>query len=125
MCPNLLKLGECPRGTKCTYAHSEEEKELYRSLSTKSKSKPRSGEVLQSPKPTVVPASVVTGSISGDLPSNGSPYSSLGSVQGPGGTTGPAALDYSESALLGGVRIGDLEVHFVLAAYLLDAHSSS
>ena len=32
MYPNMLKFGECPRGSKCTNAHSEEEKEHYRRL---------------------------------------------------------------------------------------------
>ncbi len=33
LCPNLSRPEGCPRGDKCTYAHTEEERELYRSLS--------------------------------------------------------------------------------------------
>lgn len=45
MCPYLNKPGGCPKGERCTYAHSEEERDRYRNMVKPIKStKPRSGE---------------------------------------------------------------------------------
>ena len=104
MCPNMLKLGECPRGSKCTYAHSEEEKDLYRGLNTKGKTKPRSGEVV----PPKSASATFLVSVPGDQSSDGLLYSSLGSVLGH--AMGSAVVDYGTSCFRCGVRVGDCEV---------------
>ena len=45
MCPYLVKPGGCPKGERCTYAHSEEERERFRNMVKPAKpAKPRSGE---------------------------------------------------------------------------------
>ena len=45
MCPYLPKPGGCPKGERCTYAHSEEERDRFRNLAKPVKpTKPRSGE---------------------------------------------------------------------------------
>lgn len=37
MCPYLSKPGGCPKGERCTYAHSEEQRDHYRDLAKNSK----------------------------------------------------------------------------------------
>ena len=46
MCPHLTKPGGCPKGDSCTYAHTEEERDKFRSMvkPTSKAGKPRSGE---------------------------------------------------------------------------------
>ena len=46
MCPYLSKPGGCPKGDRCTYAHTEEERDRFRNLAKpiNKPSKPRSGE---------------------------------------------------------------------------------
>lgn len=45
MCPYMSKPGGCPKGERCTYAHTEEERDRFRNMVKPSKlSKPRSGE---------------------------------------------------------------------------------
>lgn len=45
MCPHLSKPGGCPKGERCTYAHSEEEREKFRNMVKPSKPvKQRSGD---------------------------------------------------------------------------------
>lgn len=45
MCPYLSKPGGCPKGERCTYAHSEEERDRFRNLVKPGKpAKPRTGD---------------------------------------------------------------------------------
>ena len=50
MCPHLAKPGGCPKGDRCTYAHSEEERDRFRNMVKPAKPvKPRSGEQFSRP----------------------------------------------------------------------------
>lgn len=45
MCPYLSKQGGCPKGERCTYAHTEEERDRFRNMVKPAKlTKPRSGD---------------------------------------------------------------------------------
>lgn len=50
MCPHLSKPGGCPKGERCTYAHTEEERDRFRNMVKPSKpAKPRSGDQFRNP----------------------------------------------------------------------------
>ncbi len=76
LCPALGRPEGCPRGDKCTYAHSEEERDVYRSLP-------------KGPKPTKVRTEPVK------MPGGGSRGSQGGSRGHHSGDFGPPISDHT------------------------------
>ena len=110
MCPYLDKPGGCPKGDSCTYAHTEEERDKFRSMvkpANKNPGKPRSGDqFIRSGSIGRLSSAGASGSrsgrYSGDLgPVLGlegcTPLSSLGSIGGGVIHSGPNSLQESGS----------------------------
>ncbi|XP_065916807.1 roquin-2-like isoform X2 [Dysidea avara] len=68
LCRDLARPGGCPRGTNCTYAHSQDELDRYRVISQQSRGKGKSLDINNKPKTSLQPYTKPSQPITSSMP---------------------------------------------------------